>query len=257
MTSILFPAFLVSLVLLGIHSYFGIRIIRRGIIFTDLAIGQMAALGAAVSLFFFHGEFLYPLSLGSALFGALLVWTASRRAAHLEAVIGLIYALGIAGVFMLLSKSPHGMEEFQNLMAYDILFTGMDEVLTTAVLYGILGIVIFVIEKKGSEKIREMMFFVTFAVTVTSSVRLAGVLIVFAILLSPAYSALVLGEKRLVGGRAAAHPLFLAWGIGIALNLGSIAISYRMDLPTGYTLVFFHALAAIIVAFIPVRAKTR
>ncbi|HSV98275.1 MAG TPA: metal ABC transporter permease [Spirochaetota bacterium] len=257
MSTILLPALLVSIVLLGIHSYFGIRIIRRGIIFTDLAIGQMAALGAAVSLFFFHGEFLYPLSLGWALFGALLVWTASRRAAHLEAVIGLIYALGIAGVFMLLSKSPHGMEEFQNLMAYDILFTGMDEVPATAVLYAILGIVIYVSEKKAPERVKDVLFFITFAVTVTSSVRLAGVLIVFAILLSPAYIALVLGESPLSVAFFNAHPLIAAWGIGIAINLGSIAISYRMDLPTGYTLVFFHALAAIIMAFVPLRKVTR
>lgn len=248
MSAILLPAFLVSLVLLGIHSYFGIRIIRRGIIFTDLAIGQMAALGAAISLFFFRGEFLYPLSLGCALAGGLMVWTADRRAAHLEAVIGLIYALGIAGVFILLSRSPHGMEEFQNLMAYDILFTGMDEVLATAVLYGLLGVIIFIIEKKASEGLREVMFFITFAVTVTSSVRLAGVLIVFAILLSPAYIALVLGETGMAPGCTGTHPLLFAWGIGVAINLVSIAVSYGMDLPTGYTLVFFHALSAIIIA---------
>lgn len=251
MSAILLPALLLSIVLLGIHSYFGIRIIRRGIIFTDLAIGQMAALGAAVSLLFFHGEGIYLLSLAFAMAGGLLVWAASRRSTHLEAVIGLLYALGIAGVFMLLSRSPHGMEEFHNLMAYDILFTGMDNVLETAILYAALGAVIFVTEKKAPKGMREMMFFVTFAVTVTSSVRLAGVLIVFAILLAPAFIALTFKKKREVSGRTAPRPLIIAWGVGIVLNLVSIAFSYRLDLPTGYTLVFFHALAAIVTAFIP------
>src|SRR5437868_3165937 len=105
MIEILLPAFFLSLVLLGIHSYFGLEIIRRGIIFTDLAVGQMAALGAAVSLLFFEGSYIYPFSLGFSLIGGFLIAFGERKARNLEAFIGLLYAFGLSAVFILLSKS--------------------------------------------------------------------------------------------------------------------------------------------------------
>jgi hypothetical protein len=132
----------------GIHSYFGIRIIRRGIIFTDLAIGQMAALGAPFPFSFSAGR-------ASIFRHSLSPWQAAPclgRIAPLHPSRGgnrSSLRTGNRGVFMLLSRSPHGMEEFHNLMAYDILFTGMDKVLETAILYAALGAVIFVTEKKA------------------------------------------------------------------------------------------------------------
>jgi zinc/manganese transport system permease protein len=104
MTDILFTAFLLSVVLLGIHSFFGIEIIKRGIIFTDLAIGQMAALGAAVCILFLHGKWIYPISLSFALLGGFIIALASRKIKNLEAFIGLLYAFGLSGVFIFLSK---------------------------------------------------------------------------------------------------------------------------------------------------------
>ncbi len=236
MSDLLFSAFLLSLVLLGIHSFFGLEIIRRGIIFTDLAIGQMAALGAAVSLFFLDGKFLYPVSLCFALAGGLLIAAMSRRKIHLEAFIGLLYAFGLSGVILVLSKSAHGLEMFQRLTAADILFTPMHEIIKTAVLYSALGGFLFWSQRKTQGKLRDFLFFITFAVTVTSSVRLAGVLVVFALLVAPALIALKCGFKR---------PLLLAWGIGTVVNLIAIVASYRLDLPTGYAIVFFNALAAL------------
>jgi zinc/manganese transport system permease protein len=138
MSDILLTAFLVSAVLLSINSYFGLEIIRRGIIFTDLAIGQMAALGAGLSLFFLEGEYLYPISLSLSLLAGLIIAVASRRSNNVEAFIGLMYAFGLSGVYILLSKSYHGMEKFQNLMAADILFTPLEEILRTAILYAVL-----------------------------------------------------------------------------------------------------------------------
>ena len=129
---ILFSAFLLSLVLVGIHAYFGLEIIRRGIIFTDLAVGQAAALGAAVSLFFWDGRFLYGCSLLAALLGAMWIALASGKGRFPEAFIGLVYALGISAVFLLLSKSPHGTEEFQRLLVSDLLYVSLDQVAQTA-----------------------------------------------------------------------------------------------------------------------------
>ena len=97
---ILFTAFLLSVVLVGIHSFLGMEILKRGIIFTDLAIGQMAALGAAFALFFLEGKFLYPTSLLFAFSGAFLISVASKVERLSEAFIGLVYAFGIATVYL-------------------------------------------------------------------------------------------------------------------------------------------------------------
>jgi zinc/manganese transport system permease protein len=243
MIDILFSAFILSLVLLGIHSYFGIEIIRRGIIFTDLAIGQMAAFGAAVSVLFLDGSYLYPISLGFALLAALLNSLAARREKHLEAFIGLLYAFGVSGVFILLSKSPHGMEEFQNLLAADILFTPMSKIITVGILYLALGLILYFVNKKASGFLKEFLFFAIFAFTVTSSVQLAGVLVVFALLIGPTFTALKIQNKKL-------PPVITAWIIGLVVNLAAIAASYEFDLPTGYTIVMLHALTAIVFSFI-------
>jgi zinc/manganese transport system permease protein len=237
MSDILFSAFLLSVVLLFIHSYFGLEIIRRGIIFTDLAIGQMAALGAAFSLFFLDGRLMYPVSLAFALTAGLLIAFVSRRGNHLEAFIGLMYAFGFTGVYILLSKSYHGMEEFQKLMAADILFTPLRDIIHTAYIYAGLGVVIWFFQRYTSGWMRDILFFVTFAVTVTSSVRLAGVLVVFALLVGPALIALAIGRGRL---------LFHAWAIGTVINVSAIALSYQFDFPTGYSIVFCNALLALV-----------
>ena len=191
---ILAPAFLLSLVLLGIHSYFGLEIIKRGIIFTDLAIGQMAALGTAISILIWETEY-YVVSLFFALLGALLIAYATKKVKYLEAYIGLLYALGVSSVVILLSHSAHGMEKFHELMAADILFTPLNEVHKTAVFYAFLGIGIHFAMKKTTGFLRDVLFFVIFAVTVTSSVKLAGVLVIFSILISPALIATILKAK--------------------------------------------------------------
>jgi zinc/manganese transport system permease protein len=241
MTDILFSAFLLSIVLLGIHSFFGLEIIRRGIIFTDLAIGQMAAVGAAVSLLFFHGEYLDPISLAFALLGGAAIAVAARRTERHEAFIGLLYAFGLSGVFILLSKSSHGMETFQKLIASDILFTPLLEIAKTAGIYARLGLVLLLFYGRTRGLARESLFFVTFAITVTVAVRLAGVLVVFALLVGPALIALRI--KRGI-------PLIIAWIVGTVVNLLAIVVSYNFDFPTGYTLVFFHAFLALAISLI-------
>ncbi len=245
MIDILVSAFFLSIVLLGIHSYFGLEIIKRGIIFTDLAIGQMSAIGAALSILFLDGRLVYPLSLVFALLGGLSIAIASKRTVSHEAFIGLLYAFGFSGVFILLSKSNHGLEMFDRLMASDILFTPKSDIIETAVIYSGLGLILFFVYPKMKGIWKDMLFFISFAATVTSSVRLAGVLIVFALLVAPAYISIRINKGR---------SLLTAWIIGTCVNLISILVSYNLDLPTGYTLVFFHALLALSVSILfPVR----
>lgn len=249
MTDILLSAFLLSIVLLGIHSYFGLEIIKRGIIFTDLAIGQMSAFGAALSILFLDGKYIYPLSLLFALLGGLSIAIAAKRTVSHEAFIGLLYAFGISGVFIILSKSYHGMEMFDRLMASDILFTPLRDILETAIIYTCIGLILYFMYPRMKGIWKDMLFFVSFAATVTSSVRLAGVLIVFSLLVAPAYISIRMKKGRL---------LITAWIIGTCVNVVSILVSYNLDLPTGYTLVFFHALLALAGSILfPIREKSR
>ncbi len=248
MIDILLTAFLLSVVLLGIHSFYGLEIIKRGIIFTDLAIGQMSALGAAVSIYFFNEQYLYPISLIFALLAGFVISLASRRTNRLEAFIGILYALGISAVFLLLSKSSHGMEKFQKLMAADILFTPMIEVIKVAGIYAVIGVILFILYKKTSGFLKDLLFFITFAATVTSSVKLAGVLIVFALLVGPALIAICINRWE-------KFKLAIAWIIGTIINLAAIWVSYSLDLPTGYTIVFSHALIVIIIVLLTPKRK--
>ena len=246
MIDILLSTFLLSIVLLGIHSFFGLEIIKRGIIFTDLAIGQMAALGAALSMLFFDGNYLYPISLFFALLGGISISVGAHRTISHEAFIGLLYAFGISGVFIILSKSSHGLELFDRLMASDILFTPLNDILETAVIYAILGLILYFFYPKTHGIGKDIFFFVSFAATVTSSVKMAGVLIVFALLVAPAYISL-----RIHRG----NPLFTAWIIGTFVNIIAITVSYSFDFPTGYTLVFSHAFLALVVSILfPVKS---
>ncbi len=109
-----YPAFILAILLVFIHTIFGLEIIKRGVIFTDLAIGQFAAIGVAVSLLFFEGSYAFLLTLAFAFFGALLIAIATRRVKHIEAFIGMLYALGASAIIVLLSNTTQGTELFLN-----------------------------------------------------------------------------------------------------------------------------------------------
>lgn len=240
MVDILLPPLLLSVILLIVHSYFGIQIIRRGVIFTDLAVGQMAALGAAISVYLLEGAYIYFFSLSLALLTSLLIaYIQHRKDYTQEAFIGLLYALGISGVFIVMSRSPHGLDELNNLLAYDILFTGYSEIYKIAVLYLIVGALIYFLVEKSEGLKREFAFFTLFAITLTSSVKLAGVLVVFSILIAPTLISLKLFKK---------NHILKSTLVGSGLILFSLLLSYNFDLPTGYTIVFINALTAVAIS---------
>lgn len=186
------------------------EIIRRGVIFTDLAIGQIAAVGMAISVAFFEGSYQTLLTLFFAIFAALTIAWATKYLKHVEAFIGLLYALGISSIMIILSKSAEGTEIFSKLSAADILFTSSNEFYSALAVYIPIS-------------------FVMLALTVTSSVQVAGVLVVFALLIAPAY--IGLAQKRF-------HPLAVAWGSGVFAIVSAIVASYGLDLPTGYSIIF-------------------
>jgi len=233
MIDILLTPIALVIILVMLHSWFGIGILKRGIIFTDLAIAQFAALGSAISLGYFHEEYFYLLTLSFALLSALLIAIASQRNVKLEAFIGLLYVLGASGIMMVLSHSAEGMEHFKSLLASDILFTAPEDVLKSAIIYTFIALALWKIYPKLTGFIKELVFFSLLALTVTSSVQLAGVLVVFVLLIAPAFVALSLELKK---------PLLSSFFFGWFFSIVAIIISYYFDLPTGYTIVFLGAL---------------
>ncbi len=233
MTDILLDAFLVSLILLGIHSYFGREIIRRGVIFTDLAIAQSASVGVTLSLFFHREELIPYLSVAFAFLGGFLVFLSEKRESLKEALVGLVYAGSVSLGFLLLSKSAHGAEDFLRLTANDILFTPTEELIKTGTLYIFLGLLIYLRERYTKGLLSDLLFYLLFALTVSSSVKLAGVLVVFSLLLAPALVSIKLRRG-----------LFFAWVYGSLINIIAILGSYHLDLPTGFSIVFLQSLCA-------------
>lgn len=241
MIDILLTPIALVIVLVMLHAWFGMRILEKGIIFTDLAIAQFAALGSAISLGYFHEEYFYPLTLSFALLSAFLIAVASRRKIQLEAFIGLLYVLGASGIMMVLSHSAEGMEHFKSLLASDILFTAPIDVAKSAGIYAFVALVLYKVYPRVTGFFKELLFFSLLAITVSSSVELAGVLVVFVLLIAPA---LVVRELKLN------KPLIASFIFGWFFSISSIIISYYYDLPTGYTIVFLGALlSSLIVLF--------
>lgn len=234
---LLYPAFLLVILLVFIHALFGLEIIKRGVIFTDLAIGQISAIGMAISIGFLDGQYQTLLTLLFALLGAMLITYATQRVEYKEAFIGMLYAFGASTIMILLANSPQGAELFQKLSATDILFASMDQVYQSALLYAVIAIVMVWLYPRTKGLLRELTFFASLALVVTSSVQSAGVLVVFVLLVAPAFIAL--SQKRF-------NPLYLAWSFGVVLSIVSLFISYYFDLPTGYTIIFVLSLVVMV-----------
>lgn len=247
MIDIFLPPVVLVIMLVMIHAWFGKGVLERGVIFTDLAIAQFAALGSAVSLGYFHSEYLYVMTLGFALLSAFLTALASHRSVQLEAFIGILYVLGASGIMMVLADSAEGMEHFKALLATDILFTPLDDVLMSGGIYAFLGLIIWKVYPRLKGFFKDFGFFAMLAITVTSSVQLAGVLVVFVLLVAP----VLLASMQARFGR-----LLFAYTYGWSFSLGAITLSYYFDLPTGYSIVFTGALLTLVGVLLLSKKKT-
>jgi zinc/manganese transport system permease protein len=226
---LLWPAFVLAIALVFIHTIFGLEIIERGVIFTDLAIGQIAAIGMALSIAFMGGEYQSAMTFLFAFFGAILITWATKRIEKIEAFIGLLYAFGISSIMLILAKSSEGVELFSKLSAADILFTSSDELMVCLSIYGFIAFMMFVIYPKIKGIFREFFFFLMLAITVTSSVQSAGVLVVFSLLIAPSFAGITSESKK---------PFLFATIFGSVSILIALVSSYNFDLPTGYTIIF-------------------
>ena len=268
--------FLACLVLSINHVYLGIHVIARKVIFVDLALAQIAALGATYALVLGYDPNADPLqvSLFSLAFtfvgaGAFAIARMRKERVPQEAFIGIIYAVASAAAILILSKSATGGEELKHMLVGDVLLVSLSDVLKMAVLYGVIGIFHVIFRKQflaislnpeGAEalgiKIRvwDLLFYMSFGVVIVKSVAIVGVLLVFSYLVVPAVIAQMFSDTIL--GR-----LLAGWVVAIAASMLGIIWSFYFDYPTGPAVVVmlgaFLILAGIIYYLLQAPGKAR
>ena len=258
--SVMGPALAASLLLTAIYVYFGLHIVRRGVIFVDLALAQVAAMGGTVAFlldYSLDGTGAYFFSLAFACFGAVVFTLARSReeAAPQEAIIGIVYAVAAAATVLLVDRAPHGAEHIKYLLVGNILWVSWGAIGQLAVIVLLVALFHFYFRQKISlvsfdaaraeaagisVALWDLLFYLSLAWIVTSSVQTAGVLLIFSFLIVPAVCGLLLSgdfTKSLLWG----------WLVGAAVSLVGSTLSYILDLPTGATIVcgFGFALLAI------------
>ncbi len=246
----LLAPFVASLILTGIHAYLGVHVVERGVIFVDLALAQIAALGATVAIVVGmdpHGRGSYWISLGFTFLGAAIFAIARTRRGHIpqEAFIGIAYAVASATAILLMSKATGETEHLKDMLVGNILAVSWAEVRKTALLYGAVGIFHYIFRKKflqismhhdELEKLKfnvrfwDFLFYASFGFVVTSSVAIAGVLLVFCYLIVPSVGAMLFADR--IGPRLA-----IGWTMGTLVSALGVILSVKMDTPTGATIV--------------------
>lgn len=234
--SILGPACLAGLLVLSTHVPLGQQVLSRGIIFIDLALAQVAAMGVIGAQYFGideHGYGVQAAAAAAALLGAaLLTWTEKKWPEYQEPLIGTLFVLAATGGLLLLANNPHGGEHLKDLLVGQILWVGYSQLIPVALLSTLLLGVIWM----RSGRLSGLLFYAVFALAITASVQLVGVYLVFASLIVPALATVGLsGRKRLLASYAIG-------ALGYALGLGLSAV---LDLPSGAMIVWTLAACAI------------
>jgi zinc/manganese transport system permease protein len=264
MLQFLAPPFAASLILTGIHAYLGVHVVERGVIFVDLSLAQIAALGATIALLLPgtngdpHGPLVYWVSLAFTFLGAAIFSTIRSRRAHIpqEAIIGICYAVASAAAILAMSKATSESEHLKDMLVGNILAVSWPEVGKTALLYGAVGTFHYVFrhrfltismdpqraEAEGiSIRFWDFLFYASFGFVVTSSVAIAGVLLVFCYLIVPSVAAMMYADS--IGRRLA-----IGWSMGTIVSALGVYLSLALDLPTGATIVCTFGLVLIIMA---------
>ena len=273
MLAFLAAPFVASLILTGIHAYLGVHVVERGVIFVDLSLAQIAALGAAIAILLPitggdpHAPVVYWISLGFTFIGAAVFSTIRGHRARIpqEAIIGICYAVASAAAILAMSKATSESEHLKDMLVGNILAVSWDEVAETAGLYGAIGIFHYIFRKKFlaisldhekavaqglSVRFWDFLFYASFGFVVTSSVAIAGVLLVFCYLIVPSVAAMLYADT--VGRRLA-----IGWTMGTIVSAIGVYLSLVLDLPTGATIVCtFGIVLALMAAVRPLIRRT-
>jgi zinc/manganese transport system permease protein len=225
---ILWPAFLAGLLVLATHVPLGKLVLDRGIVFIDLAIAQVAGLGVVIADLLGwepNGLSVQVAAVAAALTAsALLIWTEKRLSQLQEAFIGVVFVVAASAEIVLFGFNPHGAEHLKDLLVGQILWVTPEQLIPVAVLYA----VVLAVVRWFDLAQRRILFYAVFAVTVTASVQLVGVFLVFASLIVPALAA------RIV---ATARPLPFAYAFGLVGYVLGLLASAFLDFPTGAAVV--------------------
>jgi len=242
--------FAMCLILTGIHCYLGLHVVRRGVIFVDLSLAQISAFGAAIGFLLGYESCALPsylLSYAFAFVGAVIFALSRSREKEIsqEAIIGITYAVFSAASILVLDKAPHGHEALKTMLVGSILYTTWPHVIHTFAIYAVIGIFHFIFRSRfllisrSPDEARErgwivpfwdLLFYMTLGFVVTSSVKVAGVLLVFSYLVVPAMCSILLTNgtmRRLITG----------WIIGFLVSVAGLWASAAWDLPTGASIV--------------------
>lgn len=235
--------FVLAVMLVGIHAYLGLHVLQRDVIFVDISLSQVAALGGALSLFFTKeddGTLCVVFSLIMCLFVALALslFRQFEKKISQEAIIGITYALASGALVLALDRLPHGGEHLKTALVGNILFVTWPQVIETGIIYLGIGLIHFAFRKRfwaisrGQEKsvVWDFLFYFLFGVVITFSTHHAGVLVVFSILVVPASLACRFVERVLAR-------LLWAWAFGLAGILLAFILATRFDLPAGAAIV--------------------
>ena len=264
MLAFLAAPFVASLILTGIHAYLGVHVVERGVIFVDLSLAQIAALGAAIAILLPitggdpHAPVVYWISLGFTFIGAAVFSTIRGQRARIpqEAIIGICYAVASAAAILAMSKATSESEHLKDMLVGNILAVSWNEVAKTAGLYGAIGVFHYIFRKKFlaisldhekaeaqglSVRFWDFLFYASFGFVVTSSVAIAGVLLVFCYLIVPSVAAMLYAET--VGRRLA-----IGWTMGTVVSALGVYLSLVLDLPTGATIVCTFGVALALMA---------
>ncbi len=249
MIEILLPVIFASFMIAGIHTYFGLHILKRGIIFADLAIAQIVAMGSAFAVMLNWDLFFTSLSFG--ILGALLISTFRIYKDKIiqEALIGVTYVSATALTILFLEKAPHGEEALRSILSGSLLWITYGKLLKIFVIYTGISIIHFFFWKKFlalsegnlTNFILDFVFFITFALTVTYAVQMGGVLLVFSFLIIPS----------LISGFLAFNfikRLLIGWITGVAGSIIGTFISYILDIPMGPSIVVVLTLFLLIIS---------
>ncbi|MGE0614575.1 MAG: metal ABC transporter permease [Bacteriovoracia bacterium] len=256
--------FVMCLVLAGIHCYLGLHVLARGVIFVDLSLAQVAALGATVAVllgFEHHSAPAYFIALGSTFVAAALFALARRHERQFpqEAMIGIVYALASAAVVLIVDRIAHGAEHIKDILIGQVLWVTWHDVGKTTLIYAAVATAHFVFRKpliaasfgKSTQRhaLWDFVFYALFGVVITSSVSMAGVLQVFAYLIVPA----VVSTLFFTTIRAR---LIFGWMLGLALSLVGMSLSYAWDLPAGaFIVVCFAGVPVLALLAVPLFPK--
>jgi zinc/manganese transport system permease protein len=259
---LLLPAFVASLILTGIHAYLGVHVVERGVIFVDLSLAQIAALGSTVAYLLgndLHSTTAYLYSLGFTFLGAaIFAFSRVHRKTRIpqEAVIGIVYAVSAAVAILVMSKATQETEHLKEMLVGNILSVTWPELAKTAVLYALVGAFHYVFrerfliismdeqeaERRGLNiRFWDFLFYMSFGFVVTSSVAIAGVLLVFCFLIVPSVTAMLFASR--LGARLA-----IGWTMGALVSAGGVALSFLLDLPTGAAIVATFGLTLLVLA---------